>query len=274
MESLRLLAHIGASLYWDMQQWDIKTAYLHGVLDEPCYMSQPKGFEEPGKEDWVWKLKKGLYGMKQGGRTWYQTMHKAMIEWGFTRLNTEHCVYHRTGPTGTVITAIHVDDFTSIASSKEENERFKAQICKKWDISDLGDIHFVVGIAAERDRKQRTVKLSQTALIYRVVSQFGLASAYPSKTPLPPNVRLSKADSPKTDDEKAAVSHLPFRQLVGSLMYIAIGTRPDIAHAVQQLSQFNDCFGRTHWEHAKHVVRYLKGTRTYSHRSLYFKVMF
>jgi hypothetical protein len=122
------------------------------------------------------------------------------------------------------------------------------------------DIHFVVGIAVERNREQKTVKLSQTALIDRVTSQFGLADAYPAKTPFPANTRLSKDDSPRTDSEKTDVAHLPYRQLVGSLMYIAVGTRPDIAHAVQQLNQFNDCFGRVHWNHAKHVVRYLKGT--------------
>ena len=54
---------------WDIQQIDIKTAYLYGLLEEECWMEQPEGFEEPGKEDWVWALIKGLYGMKQAGRT-------------------------------------------------------------------------------------------------------------------------------------------------------------------------------------------------------------
>jgi hypothetical protein len=74
---------------WDIQQIDIKTAYLYGLLEEECWMEQPEGFEEPGKEDWVWALIKGLYRIKQAGRTWNQTMHAAMLEWGFTCLTVE-----------------------------------------------------------------------------------------------------------------------------------------------------------------------------------------
>jgi hypothetical protein len=66
-ESLRILFHIAAALDFELTQIDVKTAYLYGDIDEPTWMEQPKGFEVPGKEDWVWELHKRLYGMKQGG---------------------------------------------------------------------------------------------------------------------------------------------------------------------------------------------------------------
>lgn len=69
LESLRVLLHIGASMDWDIQQMDVKTAYLYGLLEEECWMEQPEGFREQGKEDWVWALKRGLYGMKKGDST-------------------------------------------------------------------------------------------------------------------------------------------------------------------------------------------------------------
>jgi hypothetical protein len=90
--------------------------------DETQFMSQPTDFEEPGKEDWVWKLVHGLYGMKQASRIWNQTMHAKMLEWGFTHLSSESCVYHQQTPSGTVLAAVHVDDFLTVASSQEENE--------------------------------------------------------------------------------------------------------------------------------------------------------
>lgn len=70
MESWRILLHLAAAQGWDATQIDIKTAFLYGLLpdDEVQYMMQLEGFEEPGKESWVWCLLRGLYGMKQAGR--------------------------------------------------------------------------------------------------------------------------------------------------------------------------------------------------------------
>ena len=96
MESWRILLHIAATLNWDAQQIDIKTSFLYGLLpdNETQYMEQPKDFEEPRKETWVWQLKQGLYGMKQSGRIWNKTMNEAMISWGFVQLSCESCIYY------------------------------------------------------------------------------------------------------------------------------------------------------------------------------------
>jgi len=91
-------------------------------------MEQPKGFTEPGKESWVWELHKGLYGMHQSGRIWNKQMHQAMLTWGFTRLACKWCVYYHHTDSGIVMATIHVNDILSVASSPEENERFKAQL--------------------------------------------------------------------------------------------------------------------------------------------------
>jgi hypothetical protein len=83
-------------LDWEIDQLDIKTTFLHGLLesDKVCYMEQPEGFVKQGKEDWVWELQKGLYSMKQGRLVWNQTMNDAMISWGFTCLECKHCIYY------------------------------------------------------------------------------------------------------------------------------------------------------------------------------------
>jgi hypothetical protein len=225
-------------------------------------MEQPEGFVEAGFEDHVWELQRGLYGMKQGGLVWNRTMNQAMLTWGFTRLKCEHCIYYRRTDAGILLVAIHVDDFFTIGSSKSVITDFKSQLRTKWTVSDLGEARFCLGIALERDRSTRTINLSQTALIDRVVKQFGLKDAVPVSTPMEPGLQLSrKHHAPTTSDEKTLMARTPYRSLVGSLMYLAIGTRPDIAYAVQQLCKFLDCYGPVHWEAAKRVVRYLKGTR-------------
>lgn len=264
MESFRVLLHIAAANNWELHQVDIKTAFLYGFLpdDEVCYMEQPSGFEEPGQADWVWELIKGLYGMKQGGRVWNKTMHSRLIQLGFTRLACEYCIYTRCSALGTILTGVHVDDFAIVASTTPAAVRFKEELQQEWQISDLGEARFCIGIAIERDRATCSIRISQTALIDKIISQFRLSDAYPVSAPMDPGLRLSCAHhSPKTAELKAEAAVLPYRALVGSLMYVAIGTRPDIMFAVQNLSQFLDCYGPIHWEAAKRVVRYLKGTR-------------
>ncbi|TFY55680.1 hypothetical protein EVJ58_g8092 [Rhodofomes roseus] len=268
MESFRVLLHIAASLGWEIEQLDVKTAFLHGILpeDEHLYMEQPKGFEEPGKESWIWELVRGIYGTKQGGRTWNDTLNEYMLSLGFTRLSCEHCIYYRKNARGIVLTGVHVDDFLLTSSTAVAKEEFKAELRRKWAIAELGDARFCIGIQIDRDRAKRTVALSQTALIDKIIAEFRLdgMDCAPISTPMDAGLRLSRTQHcPKTQDEKDRAARLPYRSLVGCLMYLAIGTRPDIALAVQQLSQFLDCYSLIHWDAAKRVVRYLKGTRAF-----------
>jgi hypothetical protein len=196
MESWRILLHIAASLGWDAQQIDVKMAFLYGLLpdDEVQYMQQPTGFEERGKADWVWQLQRSLYSMKQSGRIWNQTLNAQMIEWGFTCLSCESCIYFHKTDSGIVIAAVHVNDYLAIADSKDENKRFKDQMRKVWTISDLGTARLIMGIAVTWDRAARTVALSQTALIDKIIEQFGQKDAYPTSAPLEPGSKLRHAN--------------------------------------------------------------------------------
>jgi hypothetical protein len=265
LESFRSILHIGAALDWDIQQYDIKTAFLHGVLpeSETMFMEQPPGFEVLGKEDWVMRLMKSIYGMKQASRVWNQTFDKAVQEWGFNRIPCEWCVYHRRSELGTVIFAVHVDDIVSIASNAAENDRFKADLRSKWKISDLGEAKFALGIAISRDRPRRTISLSQSAFIDRIVSDFGQTDAHPVDTPMVTGLQLLRPDKSELIPPSIAswIERTPYRSLIGSLNYLAVATRPDIAFAVGRLASFLDDFRPEHWEAATRVVRYLKGTK-------------
>lgn len=155
MESWHILLHIATMLEWDAAQINIKMAFLYGVLpeDETQYMEQPKDFKEINKTDWVWELQQGLYGIKKSRKIWNKTMNKNMVKWGFTQLQCESYIYYWKSTTGTIITAIHVDNFLSIAETKEENHRFKQQMKKIWTITDLGLPHFIVSITVKWENK-------------------------------------------------------------------------------------------------------------------------
>ena len=158
--------------------------------------------------------------------------------------------------------AIHVDDYLSIASHKEENEHFKDQMWKVWTISELGTVQFVVGIAISWDREHQTVTLSQTALIDKIVSQFGQTDANPLSAPLELGQKLRHIEHAKLSaEEQMKLAALPYRSLVGCLLYLAISTRPDIVFAVQRLSQFLDSYSFEHWHATLCLIQYLKGTR-------------
>ena len=189
-----------------------------------------------------------------------------MLSWGFKRLHADPCVYYRVTPLGTVLSAVHVDDFLIVSSSPGASQSFKNELKSLWTISDLGKARFCMGIAISRDRANRLISISQTALIDQVIQQFGQTDANPISTPMDPSVaksltRPSPSDPPVSDNDSHDLACIPYRSLVSSLMYLAVGTRPDISFAVARLCQFLDCYRRVHWNAAIHVVRYLKSTR-------------
>ncbi len=161
--------------------------------------------------------------------------------------------------------AVHVNDIISIASSPDENATFKAQLRQHWDISNLGAIKYALDIAVTRDRASKNIHLSQHALIDRIVEQFGQSEAHPVDTSMVLGTQILRPDPtiPVTADVVSWMDHTPYRSLVGTLNYIAVATRPDIAFVVGRLASVFDCYRPAHWDAAIHVVRYLKGTRLF-----------
>jgi hypothetical protein len=138
---------------------------------------------------------------------------------------------------------------------------FKNQLRAEFKIKDLGELKWLLGIEVERDRDARTISFSQRAYITKIIARFGLQDAKPLTTPLDPHQHLSISQSPSTPRQFEDMRNVPYREAIGSLMYAALGTRPDIAFAVSLLSQYMQNPGRPHWEALKRVFRYLKGTQ-------------
>jgi hypothetical protein len=268
LESFWAILHLAATLNWDLRQFNIKTAFLHGVLpeNETVYMEQPPGFEALGKEEWVMHLMKSIYGMRQASRIWNQTFHNAVSEWGFERLECEWCVYRRNSPTGTVIFVVHMDDIISAGLSPEENEHFCDLLKSKWEITQLGEPKFALGIAISCDRPNHSITLSQSSKIDQLVEEYGQTNARTIDTPMVTGLQLRRPDksAPVPSEIVEWEARTPYRSLVGSLMYLSVATRPNISYAVGHLSSFLDCYRPEHWEAAIRVLRYLKGTRTHA----------
>jgi hypothetical protein len=157
--------------------------------------------------------------------------------------------------------AIHVDDCTITGSSPKLLEDYKLRIGSLFKMTDLGPISWLLGIEIKRNRDARTISLSQQSYIASILQRFNFTDAKPLSMPMDPNVQLTTEQCPTSVTDIASMKHIPYREAVGSLMWAAVGTRPDIAYPVGTLSKFLDNPGPAHWEAVKRVFRYLLGTK-------------
>ena len=262
MTTLRTLLALVASQNMELVQMDVKKAFLHGDLHEEIYMQQPEGFEAKGKEKLVCKLKKSLYGLKQAPREWYHKFDAFMKSQKFRRSDTDHCLYTKKDANGDLLSLIlYVDDMLIAGKSRKEIDALKARLHQTFEMKDLGDANHILGMRITRDRMKHELYLSQKEYIGKVLQRFHMEGAKAIGTPLPPYVKLSAHDSPRTDVEKDDMAKIPYASACGNLMYAMVATRPDIAFAVGVVSRYMANPGKKHWEAVKGIMRYLKGTQ-------------
>lgn len=255
LESFRILVAISVRLQLDLHQIDVVGAYLNSPLTETIYMRQIPGYDDHTGR--VCRLHKALYGLKQAGRAWNRELDRVLIsDLKFSRSASDPCIYIRINGSDLTLIGIHVDDMVIVSSAESFNNLRKA-LQATFDITDLGIASLFVGIQIDRDERG-SITLNQSRYIDTILERFKMLECNPAHTPLDPNVVLTAAS-----DERQIVTDVPYQVLVGSLMYAAVGTRPDIAFAAQALSQFNTKPTQVHWTAAKHVLRYLKHTRSH-----------
>uniref|UniRef100_A0A2N9IWT1 CCHC-type domain-containing protein n=1 Tax=Fagus sylvatica TaxID=28930 RepID=A0A2N9IWT1_FAGSY len=259
--SIRAVLALVADQDLELEQLDVKTAFLHGNLEEEIFMEQPEGFKQPGTENLVCRLKKSLYGLKQSPRQWYKRFDSYMIQIGYTRCEYDCCVYVRILEDGSYIfLLLYVDDMLIAAKSMCEVNRLKSLLHKEFEMKDLGAAKKILGMEIRRDRGARKLWLSQKNYIRKVLEKFSMLDAKPVSTPLANHFRLSGSQCPKNEEEIENMSKVPYASAVGCLMYAMVCTRPDLAHAVSTVSRYMANPGREHWNAVKWIFRYLKGT--------------
>uniref|UniRef100_A0A2N9HLW0 Integrase catalytic domain-containing protein n=1 Tax=Fagus sylvatica TaxID=28930 RepID=A0A2N9HLW0_FAGSY len=257
MSSIRVILGLTASLDLELEQMDVKTAFLHGDLEEEIYMVQPERFEAKGKEHKVCRLKKSLYGLKQAPRQWYKKFDSFMVGQGYA----DHCVYVRKFPNGKfIILLLYVDDMLIVGQDANMVGSLKNELFKSFDMKDLGPARQILGMQILRDRKAKKLWLSQEKYVERVLERFNMKHAKLVSTPLGGHFKLSKKSCPLSNKEKENMESIPYSSAVGSLMYAMVCTWPDIAHAVGVVSRFMVNPSKEHWEAVKWIFRYLRGS--------------
>ena len=237
LESLWTLLALAASHDLDVIQFDITSAYLHRVLKEEVYIKQPEGYVNQTKRDWVWRLKKGLYSLVQAGWTWNEELNAHMESVGYIAMVKDMAVYVKGtwGGGNFVVGGFWVDDFIGVGA-RDGLDALAKRVDNKYGITGFGDAKWLLGMLVKRDRDACVIYLSQEAFINSTLDCFNLADASPLSTPLVPGIRLSTANCPTSQEEKEEMATRPYRELVGCLSWLALGTRPDIAYAATSLA--------------------------------------
>jgi hypothetical protein len=257
--SIRLILAISAIEDLHLRTVDISHAFINGELEEEIYMKQPEGFQEHGP-DYVCKLNRSLYGLKQASRVWNKKLHGTLISMGFKRLESDRSIYLYVRGDVRIIMPVVVDDMTLASKSPEALDNFVKELSQHYELRDLGTTSYFLGIEITRDRPNHTVSLCQHQYILNMLDRFKLSDCNPVSTPMDPGLCLDASMGASTDEEIAFMRQVPYLSAVGALMYLAITTRPDITNAVSILARFNSNPGPTHWKAVKHLFRYLKGT--------------
>ena len=147
LTSIRLILALACRYDLELRQIDVKGAYLNRKLKEDVYMKQPEGYIEKGKEHMVCKLNKGVYGLKQSGRVWHETLKREMERIGFRTGETDNTIFFRSRKGGAIeVAGWYVDDSLLASNSRESMERMVADIGGSFNIKDLGELERLLGI--------------------------------------------------------------------------------------------------------------------------------
>ncbi|KAL0366821.1 UNVERIFIED_CONTAM: Retrovirus-related Pol polyprotein from transposon RE1 [Sesamum radiatum] len=248
--TVRIFLALVTTKSWPLLQLDVNNAFLHGKLDEEVYMDLPEGFTgaQPGQ---VCKLQKSLYGLKQASQQWNLELTNKLLEFGFVQSSHEHCLFiKRSGPEFTAL-LVYVDDILLTGSSDTVLTSVKTYLDQLFTIKDLGPAKYFLGL--ELARSSHGLHVTQHKYLQDILADTSMLDAKPAPTPFPSGLKLVLEDGALLPDPNR------YRRLVGRLLYLGF-TRPDIAFANQQLSQFLQAPRTSHWAAALHVLRYLTGT--------------
>jgi len=251
LDTVRIVLAFAANNGWKIHHLDVKSAFLHGDLEEEVYVSQPEGYEVKGKEIEVFRLSKALYGLKQALRAWNVKLDKSLRKLNFKRCLSEQAVYTRGTGADAIILGVYVDDLIVTGGNPVEISLFKRQMTIEFEMTDLGLLSYYLGIEVEQKEDYITVK--QTGYARKVLEQFGMSDCNSTKFPMEPGCKLN------ADQGGQLIDSTEYRRMIGCLRYL-LHSRPNLSYSVGVASRFMENPTVMHAKAVKQILRYLKGT--------------
>lgn len=256
-KTLRVALSLVAKWDHELAQFDVPTAFLNAAVHEDIYMELPEGYEQPGM---VCKLQKSLYGLKQAPRNWDKLVHAFITsDMAFKATVSDPSLYYKRSRSGRLMMIYRfVDDMQGShhADDTMEFEQNVALLQKRFNIKQLKTATWMLGMRITRNRAARTITLDQELYISKALEKFGLQQCRIVSTPEAIGAALDTHPSLEPPGDRQR-----YMEMTGTLMYAAISTRPDIAHAVHYLASHMQAPTQRHMQAAERVLRYLAGTK-------------
>ena len=247
MSTIRALISITATENLYLSQFDVSTAFLYGDLEETIYMNQPQGFEDGSKK--ICRLKKSLYGLKQAPRCWNSRIGNYLEKIGFKASTADACLYIREQNGQKLLLVLYVDDGLVASTDKQELGNFMKELQEEFKIT-IKDGSYFLGL--EIETKDDYIKIHQEAYARKILERFNFSKCNPVSTPMEKLVA--------NDFQSGKVTNFPYREAVGALMYLMLGTRPDISYSVGVLSRSLENPTLEDIQRVKRVFKYIAGT--------------
>ena len=261
-DTLRLLFAIAAALKLRLTGADVKTAYLYGIIDTLVYMKQPRGYEKygPDGKPMVCKLMKSIYGLRQSGARWEAKLVEHLLKLGFARCEYDPCLFKIHEGPNLLLLCVYVDDLCFASSSDEYRAKIFAQLTKTFQLTDTGDLTWILNTNISQDLAAGTVSVSQKTYIEEAVRKF-FPNGLPEK-----NGRLIPCDESISSLEPLGEGEMidpSYRSGVGMLVWLTSISRPDVAYTHSMLARHNCGGGERHMKHLLKVFEYLGRTSHY-----------
>lgn len=254
--TLRWMLSVAASMNLKLTHLDFECAYLNGKLSEgeEIFMQIPPGMNEHGDLNGkILKLKKCLYGLKQSGRSWNTELNSVLVACGLKQSDADKCFYVNQSESKITMVLLYVDDVAIASNDCEFVHMLKQRLADKFEVKDLGEMKTFLGLNVSQNNA--SISIDQVKLIEDLLMKYNMSECNVVPTP-------AEASKSEPDDKKQLLSKsVPFRNLIGSLNYIANVTRPDISFAVNKLARNMENPSEADWIAAKRILRYLKGTK-------------
>lgn len=255
-KAFRIMMWLSVFFNFRATQMDVKNAFLAGKLDAEIYMEPPPGYED---EVGYVLLEKSLYGLKQAPRIWYNTLVTKLNSLGFKELVSDSCVFRH--HTEKCYILVFVDDIIIYTKNEEFRSKVEQDLQKTFDLKLLGTLRHFIGLQIDTD-DEGTVHIHQYNYIQKLkdtFSKYFTSISNRVNTPCDSEVKFSKNQQPDDDNTKKRMRSLPYRQLIGSLLYL-LGTRPELYFIIIVLSRFVNNPGYIHWLAALRVLFYVCNT--------------
>ncbi|WZY94099.1 hypothetical protein YC2023_066428 [Brassica napus] len=255
LHTIRIVLSLAVNLEWELWQMDVKNAFLQGELEDEVYMHPPPGLEHLVKPGNVLRLKKAIYGLKQSPRAWYRKLSTTLNGRGFRKSELDHTLFTLTGPSGIIVILVYVDDLIITGSDKAGIQATKEFLKSVFDIKDLGEMKYFLGI--EICRSKEGLFMSQRKYTMDMLKETDVLGGKIAKTPLEEGYKVLREG--EVEEKQLFEDPKLYRKMVGKLIYLTI-TRPDICFAVNQVSQHMQAPKVHHWKMVDRILRYLSGT--------------